>query len=301
MCLLAYLPTSLYNVFMIEFFQAIFIGLVQGTTEFLPISSSAHLVAIPYIFNWQYNGLAFDVALHFGTVIAIIAFFWRDWLSIVVRAIPNFQLRPFDSNSGRSELVEDQNSKFDRFDYPKNLLWQILVASIPAAIIGFLIQDLIEKSFHGPMMIAINLILFGLILWFVDTSAKKNSKIKDISFGQSFLVGIAQSIALVPGVSRSGITMIASRGIGLKRESAARFSFLLGTPAMIGAFLLKFKDLTPAELTLPFFISVATSAIVGFLAIKFLLNYLKKSNFSIFLWYRIAFAALIIITIIYRR
>jgi undecaprenyl-diphosphatase len=226
------------------------------------------------LFGWKEHGLAFDVALHFGTVIALVYIFWKDWLLIIRRAFQK----------------EEANNP-----YPKNLLWQILVASLPAAIIGILIDRYVEKYFHHPLLLALNLVLFGIALWYADQKFNKDLEIRGITYKKSFLVGITQSIALIPGVSRSGITMAAARAVGLDRENAARFSFLIGMPAMIGAFLFKLKDLGKDDLNIPFLVGILASAVFGLLAIKFLLNYLKKSDFSVFLWYRIALAAIIII------
>ena len=263
-----------------EIIRSFIIGGVQGISEFLPISSSGHLVLIPYIFKWDYNGLSFDVALHFGTVIALVAYFWRDWMRIIKLGF------------GGKEL-EDKST--ENIQYPKNLLWQIIVASVPAAIVGVLANDFIDRAFHsssslGMLVIAINLALFGVILWFVDQRSKKSTKIKDITYKESIWVGLAQSLALIPGVSRSGITITTSRALGLNRESAARFSFLLATPAMVGAFILKFKDISANDMNPVFIVGVISSTIFSFLAIRFLLNYLKKSDFSVFVWYRIVLA-----------
>ena len=254
-------------------------GLVQGISEFLPISSSAHLVILPYLFNWQYKGIQFDVALHFGTVIAIVAYFWKDWIKIIKAA---FTKKPEN-------------------EYPANILWQIIIATIPAAIVGYLIADYVDSAFHSPYLLAANLVIFGFLLWSADKLARNQLLAKNISYAQSFVVGLAQSIALVPGVSRAGITMIASRGLGLNRESAAKFSFLLGTPAMIGAFVLEIRKMGAAEFNLPFFAGVVASAIAGALAIKFLLNYLKKSDFSIFVAYRFILAIIVLIIAMYFR
>jgi len=264
-----------------DVFYALTTGVIQGLAEFLPISSSAHLVLFPYIFNLRYEGLAFDTALHFGTVIAIIAFFWRDWLKVIKAA--------FKPNADLSEGL------------PKNFLWQIIVATIPAGIAGFLLQDLVESKLHSPLLLAINLAVFGVILWLVDHFAKRNFAFEKIGFKQSLIIGAAQSLALIPGVSRSGITMVASRGIGLERDQAARFSFMLGTPAMIGAFLFELRDLPSQSLDLAFFIGILASAVSGILAIKFLLAFLKKSNFSIFVFYRIALAIFVIGLFLLRR
>ncbi|MFA5248775.1 MAG: undecaprenyl-diphosphate phosphatase [Patescibacteria group bacterium] len=259
-------------------FEAIILGAIQGLTEFLPVSSSGHLVLIPYIFNWHYNGLSFDVALHAGTAIALLLFFWRDWVLIIKNS--------FTKSSTREIL----NSK-----YPKNFLWQIAVASIPAMIVGLTIDKYVENNFHFILLIAINLALFGWLLWFVDKKSKSDLSLETITFKKSFIIGLFQAFALIPGVSRSGITITASRLVGLSREPAARFSFLLATPAIVGAFLLKVPDILEAGFTLNFFLGVATATIFGLAAIKFLLVYLKKSDFSLFMWYRLILAVAVVV------
>jgi len=274
---------------MIEIIRSLIIGGVQGVSEFLPISSSGHLVLIPYVFKWNYNGLAFDIALHFGTVIAIVAYFWKDWMSIITSGIKNFQFKI-------SNLKSNPNDQMTNSKYPPNLLWQILVASIPAMIFGLLFNDLIDKTFHsssnlGMIVIAINLIIFGVVLWLVDKKSKSILKIKSAKYWNTFLIGLAQCIALVPGVSRSGITMTAGRALGLDRKSSARFSFLLATPAMLGAFVLSLKHMQ--QYNVEFILGTLSSAIFGFFAIKYLLKYLEKGSFSVFVWYRIILAFII--------
>lgn len=261
---------------LIEVFRSFFIGAVQGISEFLPISSSGHLVLVPYIFNWQYDGLAFDVALHFGTVIAIIAFFWSDWINIIANAF---------NKKRYQEGIET---------YPSNLLWQIAVASIPVAILGVVLNDYVEKYLHSPLLIAFDLIFFGIVLWLADKYSKKNNELSAISYNHSFWIGISQALALVPGVSRSGITMTAGRLGGLTKKDAARFAFLLATPAMLGAFVFKLKDIALSAVDLPFVVGVIASALFGFLAIKFLLKYLEKGSFVIFVWYRIIVATIVL-------
>lgn len=268
-------------------------GVIQGLTEFLPISSSAHLVLFPYIFNLKYEGLAFDTALHFGTVIAIVAFFWRDWLKIIRLGAGSWG---FGANAEKTP-----DSQLPTPNYPKSFLWQIIIATIPAAIAGFLLQDLVESKLHSPLLLAINLAVFGIILWLVDHFAKRNFALEKIGFKQSLIVGVAQSLALIPGISRSGITMVASRGIGLERDQAARFSFMLGAPAMIGAFFFELRHLPDQSLSLAFIVGILASAVSGLLAIKFLLIFLKKSNFSIFVFYRIALALFVIGLFLLRR
>ncbi len=257
---------------MISTFQSIILGAVQGITEFLPVSSSGHLVAIPYIFNWNYNGLTFDVALHLGTLIALIVFFWRDWVIILKNAF---------------------TPKEAAVKYPRNFLWQILVATIPAAIIGVAIDKYVEHYFHQPLLLALNFVVFGLLLWIVDARAKQSLKVDKLGYKNSFMVGLAQSVALIPGISRSGITIIAGRSIGLNREDAARFSFLLAFPATLGAFALKAKDMAAHDINFAFIAGVITAAIFGVLAIKFMFNFLKKSDYSIFAYYRFVFAIIL--------
>lgn len=269
-------------------FQDIFLGATQGLSEFLPISSSGHLVLFPYFFHWNYQGLAFDVALHLGTALALIFFFWRDWLDIFKKAFK------------RNTNEENKKINPDVKQYPDNLLWQILVASIPAAIVGLLIDKYTESIFHSVILIAINLVVFGFLLWIVDKRASSDLKPKNLTYGRSFLIGLSQAIALIPGVSRSGITITASRLAGLERKEAARFSFLLATPAIMGAFLIKLPSLSAEVLNLSFWLGVISATVFGFLAIKFLLNFLKKSDFSIFLWYRIILALITIIIFLYR-
>lgn len=293
---------------MFEILQSLIIGAIQGITEFLPISSSAHLVLAPYIFGWDYKGLNFDVALHLGTVIAILFYFWKDWTILITEAISNLKFKISNLKSisndklGNDKLMEiDQPAspaggwKMENRVYPPNLLWQIIIATIPAAIVGYLISDYVESTLHSPILLASNLIIFGIILYLVDRLTKKSEKILNISYKQSFLVGLAQSLALVPGISRSGITMIAGRSLGLSRESAARFSFLLGTPAMLGAFVFELKNLSFDNINAPFIFGVISSTVFGFLAIKYLLEYLKRGNFSVFMWYRILLATVVLI------
>ncbi len=254
--------------------EALILGIVQGLTEFLPVSSSGHLILIPYIFNWKYNGLSFDVALHAGTAFALLAFFWRDWLLIIKNAFV------------KSATGEEQ------VGYPKNLFWQIIVASVPAAIAGLLIEDYVENIFHSVLLLSFNLAFFGWLLWFVDKKSENSLKTNDITFKKSFMIGLFQIAALIPGVSRSGITITASRLTGLDREAAARFSFLLATPVICGAFVLKIPEILQAKLELSFLLGVAASMVFGFAAIKILLVYLKKSDFSLFFRYRFCLALL---------
>lgn len=280
--------------------QAFILGAVQGLTEFLPISSSGHLVLIPYIFKWNYQGVAFDVALHAGTAVALLVYFWKDWLNIIKNA---FKKSP-PSNSPQGENKKKFPSAPVPFAgggvgegsdrYPNNFLWMIIVASIPAGIFGLLINNYVEKNFHFILLIALNLAVFGWLLWYADKRAKTDLTPSALTYKKAFIVGLFQSIALIPGVSRSGITIIGSRLIGFEREVAARFSFLIATPAIVGAFMLKLPDIMKEDTTLVFWVGVVAAAIFSLAAIKFLLVYLRKSDFSLFMWYRLILAAAII-------
>jgi len=266
-----------------QIFPAAFLGIVQGLTEFLPISSSGHLIAFPELFGWEglVDSLSFDVALHLGTTLAVVGFFWRDWLQIFGKF---FGLLAAD----RKNLLLDPDSK---------LLLLLAVGSIPAALVGFLFQDFIETNVRSLPLVGVMLVSFGLILWWVDKVATQKRKFGEVGWKDAILVGAAQAISLIPGVSRSGITITAARGLKLEREAAVRFSFLLSTPAIVGASLLTFKDWwgsgvsgSNTILLIGFFFS----AISGWLAIKFLLAFVQKHNFNIFVIYRLGFGAFLI-------
>lgn len=259
--------------------HAIILGIIQGVGEFLPISSSGHLVLIPYIFGWDYQGLNFDVALHFGTVLALIIYFWPDWAAIIGNA-----LQP---KNRRTEELKN--------NYPDNLFWIILLASVPAAIAGYFLLALAEHALRNPLLVAIFLAFFGLLLWLADIATSGNKKIGDLGYGKGFIVGIAQAIALFPGVSRSGITTTAGMFFSQDRRSATRFSFLLATPVMIGAFILALADFQASIINFPFLVAIATSAIFGFLSIKFLLRFLENHGFAGFAIYRLVLAAVIMV------
>ncbi|MDD4902678.1 MAG: undecaprenyl-diphosphate phosphatase [Patescibacteria group bacterium] len=268
---------------MLSSLHAIILGAVQGLTEFLPISSSGHLVLIPYFFGWNYQGVVFDVALHAGTVVALLVYFGKDWLIIIKNGFTK-----------KSTLVSEA-----AWPYPRNFLWQIIIASIPAAIIGLLI-DKYAGDIRSVLFVAFNFAFFGWLLWFTDKKAKTDLAPEAMTYGKAFIVGLFQSIALIPGVSRAGITLTGSRLIGLGRAEAARFSFLLGTPAIVGAFLLELPKIVKDDLNLSFWLGVIAAAVFGLAAIKFLLGYLKKNDFSLFLWYRIGLALLIAAVFLFR-
>ncbi len=252
-------------------FQAFILGLTQGLGEFLPISSSSHLILIPWLLNWPDPGLTFDVALHIGTLFAVIAFFWKDWFILIKNGL---------------------SSGFKTFE--GRMFWFLVIASIPGAISGMMLEQAAEKSLRNPLLIGMMLFIMGIILYIADRYGAKRQQSETISFGQSFIIGLSQAFAIIPGVSRSGITIACGLFLGLTREDAARFSFLLSTPIITGAGLIQLRHLSSAVLTAPFIVGIATSALVGFLVISFLLRWLRRKSFLPFVWYRIFLAAAVI-------
>lgn len=266
-----------------EIVHSIILGIVQGLTEFLPVSSSAHLNVFPWIFGWEEISESFDVALHLGTLLAILIFFFKDWLNLI--------------KGGVKQVFKKENS------IDGKIFWYLVIATIPAGILS-LVLDKISDIIVGDNLnlemglIAVALILMGIILYIVDKKADSKFDYENISLKQSILVGISQALAAAfPGVSRSGITMTVARALKIDRESAAKFSFLLATPIVAAAVLV---DITKFSFSIPFLLGILASFIVGLFVIKFLMDYLKKGSFKIFAIYRIIFG-LIILGIIFIR
>ena len=268
-----------------EIFQALILGIVQGLTELLPISSSAHLNLFPWIFGWNEISPSFDVALHIGTLFAIVLFFFKDWVNLI--------------KGGYNQVVKKKKSTDGK------IFWYIVISTIPTGILCLVLDKLSEKLIEKlattfsvqeklieMFMIAIALIVMGIILYVVDKKSKSEVEYKDITFKQSLWIAMSQALAAAfPGVSRSGITMTVGRGMGLKRESVAKYSFLLSTPVVAAAALVDLKDFvfSPA-----FFMGIFASFIVGVLVIKFLLNYLQKGSFKVFAIYRVILGLFVI-------
>jgi undecaprenyl-diphosphatase len=246
-------------------FQAFILGLAQGLGEFLPISSSAHLVLLPWILHWPDPGLSFDIALHLGTLLAVVAFFWKEWLILF--------------RHGFSEGLRTREGR---------MFWFLVVASVPGALIGFIFEKQAETVFRDPALIGCLMIVMGVGLYLADRLGVKRGQSENLNLWQSLLIGLSQGLAILPGVSRSGITMTTGLLVGLDREESARFSFLLSTPIVVGAGLFNLRKLGPDAFTLPFGVGVATSALVGFLVIGLLLRWLRRSSFLPFVWYRLA-------------
>ncbi|ACZ39447.1 undecaprenyl-diphosphatase UppP [Sphaerobacter thermophilus] len=267
--------------------RAIVLGAVQGLTEFLPISSSAHLIIIPWLFGWEESGLTFDVALHLGTLVAVLVYFRREIFQIAV-AVPRglIERRPLADPMAR-------------------MGWIIILGSIPAAIVGFVANDTIDSFFHGGaggntaiVLVALLLIALGALLALAERVAKHCRPVECINAGDGLVVGLAQALALLPGVSRSGSTITAALFRGLQRDAAARFSFLLGIPAIVGAGVLETRSLMETGLApgegQSFLAGMATAAIVGYLAIAFLLRYLRTRSTMIFVVYRLGLGVLLL-------
>ena len=252
--------------------QAAILGLVQGLGEFLPISSSAHLVLVPWLFGWTDPGLAFDVALHMGTLVAVVLYFWKDWWQLILKGFTDVR-----SVQGR-------------------LFWYLAVASVPGAVGGFLLETKAETIFRSPILIAVMLIFMGVILYWADRRSAKNIEIDHITFGTVLLIGISQALAIIPGVSRSGVTMTTGLLMGLTREATARFSFMLATPIILGAALVKLPHVlsNPSVISVNFTIGMLISCVTGVVSIGFLLRYVQTKNFLPFVWYRFILGALVI-------
>ena len=259
-------------------FQALILGIIQGLTELLPVSSSAHLAVFPWIFKWEEIPESFDIALHFGTLLAVSLFFIKDWIELI--------------KGGFKQVVKKEESVEGK------MFWYLVIATIPAGIISLILDKLSEKIFpEGSniwlVAIAVALIVMGIILYIVDKKSKSDTDYEHITLPQAVLIGISQAIAAAfPGVSRSGITMTIARALGVDRESAAKYSFLLSTPIILAAVLFSLDEFV---FSLAFVIGVLASFIVGIVVIKFLLDYLKKGSFKVFAIYRIVFGVVIFV------
>ncbi len=254
-------------------FEAIILGIVQGLTEFFPVSSTAHLIIFPWFFNWKgaVDTLTFDIALHAGTLFALIACFWKDWLAMV-----------------------SKNTK---------LLWLILIATVPAGAAGYLFNDLVEYALRSPLIIVMALVVIGIVM-LISEKTYKHKKLDDLSVTDVLLIGCMQAVALIPGVSRSGITISAGLFRGLERGESARFSFLLATPVIAGALLLHAGDIlsiaTGQNISI-FIAGFLVSGITGFAAIKFLLSFFRKYPLNLFVYYRFILAVVIMLGIWLKR
>jgi undecaprenyl-diphosphatase len=267
--------------------HAIILGILQGLTEFLPISSSAHLVIVPWILGWEDGGLTFDVALHAGTLVAVLLFFFRDWVQILGQGL--------GLNIGRDPALQKN----------RGLLWLLVIGTIPGALAGFLFEKQADEAFRSPYVIAAASIIMGLIMWIADIFGRRQKDISHVTTIDALSIGISQALAIIPGVSRSGITISAGLFRNFDRSSAARFSFLLSTPIIAGACAKKFWDLhkhggLPADTHTAFIVGIVASAVTGCFAIAFFLNFLRRRSLAVFVWYRILFGIIVVALAFFR-
>jgi undecaprenyl-diphosphatase len=266
----------------LDLLQAIVLGLVQGLSEFIPISSSAHLIIVPWLFNWPDPGIAFDVALHIGTLVAVLVYFWRDWLRLIGGAVRTLGARRLDA------------------DPDGRLAWFIVLATIPGALAGLLGESKLDELFHGTtasgrangvLIIGVVMIALAALLYLAERRASHLYDMGHLTLAQALTIGVAQAFAIIPGVSRSGSTITAGLFMNLKREAAARFSFLLGTPVIVGAGVKKAYDISktgiPAGDQMAFFVGFLVAAVSGYFAIFFLLRFLQRNSTLPFIVYRV--------------
>lgn len=271
-----------------DIFQALVLGLLQGLTEFLPVSSSAHLVFVPWLFGWDdkaITSIQFDVALHMGTLVAVLIYFARDWRRLI---------GAFFASVLERRIGDDPD---------RRLVWLIGLGTIPAALVGAFAEDSIDEVFHDPqnlrtglLVIAVMMIVMGALLWLAERVGRRTIPLEGVRLPTALAVGVAQALALIPGVSRSGSTITAGLFAGMKREAAARFSFLLSTPVVLGAGLKQAFDMAqeggiPANEQLGFLVGFVASAASGFLCIFYLLRYLQRHSTAPFIWYRFVVGA----------
>jgi undecaprenyl-diphosphatase len=262
-------------------FQAIVLGVIQGLSEFLPISSSAHLALTPWVLGWEQPGLSFDVALHLGTLIALVWFFWQEWITLTKAFFAIAKKRRVETESER------------RF------VW-VVIATVPGAIAGYLLQDYAKTIFRTPALIGFNLIAMGVILWAIDRKARQDRGLESMSWKDAVAIGIAQMFAIVPGVSRSGSTITAGRALGFSREAAAVFSFLMSLPIIVAAVVFEGRHAIEHGITAPLVAGVISAAVSGWLAISVLLKFIARNSYGVFAAYRLVVGAGILALVAFR-
>ena len=260
-----------------DLFSAIILALVQGLTEFLPISSSAHLILVPKLFGWQDQGLAFDVAVHLGTLLAVFWFFHKEVLTIIRAWV--------------GSLVGKSTSPADA-----HLGWMIIIATLPVGIAGYFFSDFVANELRTPLVIASATAIFGVALWIADLRGKDVADEHNIGVFIALLIGFAQMIALMPGTSRSGVTMAAGLALGLSRQTAARFSFLISMPTIAGAALIEFSELLESTDPVPWlaiFIGLVVSAVSAYFCIRLFLSMFERIGMLPFMLYRLVLAGVL--------
>lgn len=266
------------------FIQPIILGLVQGLGEFLPISSSGHLIITSWLLKWQDQGLAFDVALHWGTLVAVLIYFRKDILQL--------------ASSFLASLIPSKRNFAS--DPHQRMAWLVLLGTIPAAIAGKLFEEQISTVLRSPITVVITLSIGALVIFAVDRWGMKAKHMHDLTWKDALVIGLAQAIAIIPGVSRSGATMVAGLGVGLTRQQTARFSFLLSAPIILGAGVLELPAIFSHPEPTSVVVGFLAAAVFGFAAIHFLMRYIESRSFDLFAWYRLALATFILIVYLWR-
>jgi undecaprenyl-diphosphatase len=269
-------------------YQAIVLAIVQGLTEFLPVSSTAHLVLFPWLLGWKDPGFTFDIALHAGTLVAVVGYFWRYWLEMLKLVLGIGGRSTSAAAAGPIALLGEN----------RQLFWYLVIATIPAGIAGWLFEHAAEEQLRSPIIIGWALIIVGILMWAGERAGRREHDLGHVGLVDSIVVGVAQAFSVIPGVSRSGSTMTAGLFRGMKRETAARFSFLLSTPIIAGAAFKKALELRqsglPPEMRLPFLVGVVVAAVVGYLVIAVLIRYLERRTFTVFVVYRVMLGVIVL-------
>ena len=268
-------------------YQAIVLALVQAFTEFLTVSSTAHLTLFPWLLGWQDPGLAFDVALHAGTLVAVLLYFFKDWLTLALCGVG---------------VKYPSNATIEEVGQHKKLFWYMAIGTIPGGILGALFEHKIEEHFRTPYVIAISLIAIGLVMWWADSRSPLTRPLEQSNITDAVTIGTAQALALCPGVSRSGITITTGLFRGFTREAATKFSFLLSTPLIAGAVVSHLPKLIKLHkaggLDLPLstlLISILVSGVAGYFVIAFFLRYLQTHTLKLFVFYRLLFGIIVLV------
>jgi undecaprenyl-diphosphatase len=262
-------------------FHAVVLAIIQALTEFLPVSSTAHLILVPWFLHWDDGGLTFDVALHAGTLVAVIIYFFRDWVQIIAQG--------FGLDIGRDPDLKQNRS----------LLWLLAIGSIPIGIVGYLFDKQADTVWRQPYVIGTMLIVVGIIMWLAEKRRVGSKSMNTVQFGDAIVVGLAQAVSVIPGTSRSGATITAGLFCNMNRETAARFSFLLSTPAIAAAVAKKAWDIHKTggvrpDMKLPIVVGIIVSGVLGAVVIAFFLRYLRRDSLMPFVYYRIVFGIIVI-------
>ena len=273
--------------------QVVVLALVQAATEFLPVSSTAHLVLVPWSLGWKDPGLFFDIALHFGTLIAVLVYFARSWIRLIFSGLGKQVFRPSPDHPDAA-----------LYENPR-LFWFLVAATFPAGIAGLALEDHVESTLRSPVVIGVMLIAVGFLIWWAERRGRLGNDLDRMSLRQAMLIGCAQAIALIPGTSRSGITIATALFMGFKRPAAARFSFLLSAPIIAGASVKATIDVMgegiPTDMQVPFLVGILVSAVGGHVVIALFLRYLQRSTMRVFVYYRVIFGIIILALALFFR